>query len=213
MSCTAKEIVKQAEKWKGAKEGSTTHKKIIDTYNSHKPRARGYVLKYTDDWCAGFVSACAIAVDATDICPLEVSCPKLIDLAKKKGIWKESDNRVPKVGDWVLYDWEDSGKGDNKNTPNHVGIVVKVSTASKTFVVIEGNKSDKVAERTMKFNGKFIRGFIVPKYSEGSEDLVKIAKEVIRGEWGNGSDRKKKLEKAGYNYSDVQKVVNTILKK
>lgn len=40
-----------------------------------------------------------------------------------------------------------------------------------------------------------------------------IAKEVIDGKWGNGAERKKKLEAAGYNYSTIQKKVNQLLKK
>lgn len=35
-----------------------------------------------------------------------------------------------------------------------------------------------------------------------------IANEVIAGKWGNGADRKKKLEAAGYNYSTIQILVN-----
>ena len=38
-----------------------------------------------------------------------------------------------------------------------------------------------------------------------------IAKEVIRGSWGNGSERKQRLEAAGYNYSEVQSRVNAML--
>lgn len=38
-----------------------------------------------------------------------------------------------------------------------------------------------------------------------------IAQEVIAGKWGNGNERKKKLEKAGYNYNKVQDKVNAIL--
>lgn len=39
-----------------------------------------------------------------------------------------------------------------------------------------------------------------------------IAKEVIKGLWGNGADRKKRLEAYGYNYKEVQKRVNQLLK-
>lgn len=39
-----------------------------------------------------------------------------------------------------------------------------------------------------------------------------IAREVIRGGWGNGDERKKKLTAAGYDYSAVQKKVNELLK-
>ena len=42
--------------------------------------------------------------------------------------------------------------------------------------------------------------------------IAEIAKEVIDGKWGNGTDRKKRLEAAGYNYSEVQAKVNAMLK-
>ena len=38
-----------------------------------------------------------------------------------------------------------------------------------------------------------------------------LAKDVIAGKWGNGEERKNKLEKAGYNYDEVQYLVNKIL--
>ena len=41
-----------------------------------------------------------------------------------------------------------------------------------------------------------------------SQQEKQIAEEVIAGQWGNGSDRKKRLTAAGYNYDAVQKVVN-----
>lgn len=44
-----------------------------------------------------------------------------------------------------------------------------------------------------------------PVEKKSNED---IAKEVLSGEWGSGSDRKSKLENAGYNYSEVQALVN-----
>lgn len=39
-----------------------------------------------------------------------------------------------------------------------------------------------------------------------------IAREVIQGKWKNGTERKQLLEKAGYNYNEVQKRVNELLK-
>lgn len=38
-----------------------------------------------------------------------------------------------------------------------------------------------------------------------------LAREVIRGDWGNGQDRKNRLERAGYDYHAVQRRVNEIL--
>lgn len=39
-----------------------------------------------------------------------------------------------------------------------------------------------------------------------------IAKEVIQGKWGNGTERKQRLTEAGYDYSTVQNIVNQMLK-
>lgn len=41
---------------------------------------------------------------------------------------------------------------------------------------------------------------------------TEIAKEVIAGKWGNGAERKQKLEAAGYDYAAVQKEVERLLK-
>lgn len=38
-----------------------------------------------------------------------------------------------------------------------------------------------------------------------------VAKEILEGKWGNGAERKKKLTEAGYNYEDVQGIVNALL--
>ena len=67
----ASEIIKQAQSWLGRKESDGSHKEIIDVYNSHKPLARSYTVKYTDAWCATFVTAVAIKCNATDIIPKE----------------------------------------------------------------------------------------------------------------------------------------------
>lgn len=40
------------------------------------------------------------------------------------------------------------------------------------------------------------------------KSIEAIALEVIEGKWGTGNDRKKKLQAAGYNYSEVQNRVN-----
>lgn len=160
-------IVKQAQEWLGRKESDGSHKKIIDVYNSHKPLARGYKVKYTDAWCSTFASAVAIEVDYTKIIPTECGCGKHIDLFKESGCWVENDAYIPKPGDYIFYDWEDSGNGDNTGGANHVGIVEKVS--GNTITVIEGNKNNAVERRTLKVNGKYIRGYGVPKYDADKE--------------------------------------------
>lgn len=38
-----------------------------------------------------------------------------------------------------------------------------------------------------------------------------LAREVIRGDWGNGQDRKNRLERARYDYNAVQRRANELL--
>lgn len=114
-------------------------------------------MAYGWAWCAATWSALAIKLGYTDIMPVEISCYYLIEAAKKMGIWVEDDRYTPKPADAVLYDWNDSGRGDNTGTPDHIGTVESVNTAAGTFTVIEGNYSDAVKRRTMKINGRYIR--------------------------------------------------------
>ena len=44
------------------------------------------------------------------------------------------------------------------------------------------------------------------------KSIDELAKEVIRGDWGNGTERKEKLTAAGYDYAAIQKRVNEMLK-
>lgn len=210
-------MVTKMRSWIGKNEADGSFREIIDIYNSHTPRARGYKLQYSDEWCAGTVSAAAIATGNTNAVPLEVSCHYMIEGAKAKGIWVENDSYVPQGGDIILYDWQDSGIGDNTGNPDHVGVVEY--TSGGIIHVIEGNNGEKVARRELSVNGRYIRGFIVPKYSNntapsgGSTPTVSgtidaLARRVIAGEFGSGDARKNAL---GDKYDAVQKRVNEIL--
>ena len=50
-----------------------------------------------------------------------------------------------------------------------------------------------------------------PQPAPSKKSVDELAREVIRGEWGNGSDRRIRLTQAGYDYDAVQKRVNEIL--
>lgn len=50
------------------------------------------------------------------------------------------------------------------------------------------------------------------KVTSNKKSNEEIAKEVLKGLWGNGTTRKQKLETAGYNYSEIQKIVNKLCK-
>ena len=211
-------VINQARSWLGCNEADGTHKKIIDIYNTQNPRPRGYKVQYTDAWCATFVSAVAVKLGYTSIIPCECSCNHMIEGFKRIGCWVENDAYVPKYGDVIFYDWQDSGAGDDVGSSDHVGYVD--SCDGVNIVAIEGNKNNAVERRTLKVNGRYIRGFGVPKYNTESantnannnkKSVEEVAREVIAGLWSTGEERKTRLANAGYDYNAVQSRVNAIL--
>lgn len=167
---TRSDYVKTAQKYVGAKKGSSLHHKIIDIFNKVKPD--GWAMTYSAPWCAASVSAWAIecfgVTNAKKLFPLSANCGTIISKAKKMGIWVEKDSYKPDPGDWILYDWDDSGRGDNTGGPEHVGMVEKVT--NNVITVIEGNMTaaSKVGRRALAVNGRYIRGFVCPKFGSQS---------------------------------------------
>lgn len=161
-----KKLVETALEYMGAKEGGKKHKHLIDVFNTVRPD--GWPMTTSAPWCAAAVTSWAIEAfgseKAKKFFPLSANCGTIVTKAKKMGIWKEKDSYKPTAGDWILYDWNDSGVGDDKGSPDHVGLVQKVG--EKFFTVIEGNKNDSVEKRRVAINGKYIRGFVVPKYAD-----------------------------------------------
>ena len=144
--------------------GESGHQKVLDVYNSQCPLPRGYKLQSKDPWCAATVTAVLIMNGYSDIA--ECSCPVMTKKAKDLGIWVEDDAYVPQIGDVIMYDWNDNGKGDNQGTPDHVGIVISV-TKSK-IMVREGNKNKTLGNRDITVNQVYIRGYITPPYEDDS---------------------------------------------
>jgi len=183
----ASEAVKLIQSWVGIKEGSEGHKMILDIYNSQKPLPRGYAMTMKDPWCAATTTAVAVELGYTDIIPCECSCGKLIEKAKAMGIWVEDESATPKPGWLALYDWGDNGKGDCTGDPEHIGIVTEV-VSGKIFVA-EGNitgedGTDGVGVREIPVNGRYLRGYIAPKYDAEPEKSNAIFRQLQSGDTG-----------------------------
>lgn len=163
-------LLKYARSWIGLNEKDGSYKQIIDVYNNHLPRARGYKVNYNDDWCAVFVSACVIKANLTKFIPLECSCGEMIELAKQMNIWNEDGKRSPNVGDIIMYDWD-----NQDGWPEHVGIVESVT--NNQITVIEGNKSNAVGRRVINVGNASIRGYIQPNY-DGSVTNNQLSKPI-----------------------------------
>lgn len=167
----ASKVVAQARAWLGLNESDGSHREIIDIYNLQAPLPRGYKMTLQDPWCAGFTTAVAVKLGYADIIPCECSCGKLIQQAKDMGIWVEDESVTPKPGWLALYDWQDTGSGDNQGEADHIGVVETAENGSIT--VIEGNYENAVKRRTIALNGKTLRGYIAPKYdAEPTQDAL-----------------------------------------
>lgn len=94
----------------------------------------------------------------------------------------------------------------------------------KLRTLVKGRTASQIAEDMLLYNkakGKVLAGLVRRRKAERelflkgmlSKSLTEIAQEVIDGKWGNGAERKRKLTQAGYNYSEVQAIVNQLVRK
>lgn len=120
-------------------------------------------------------------------------------------------------GDWLYNRLGDLAKkvteklkGDNSMYRVQVGAYEKKENAENML------KKLKAAG----FNGFIVEDGVVSTpvvptpapVTPPKKSVDELAREVINGKWGNGSDRKKRLTEAGYDYSTIQKRVNELLK-
>lgn len=141
---------------------------------------------------------------------------------KNAGRWFSS----PEVGDQIFF--------YVGGEINHTGIVTKVD--AKKVYTVEGNSGDMVKAHSYNKDGnKKIAGYGRPRWKEEPSSMADtaptkpeptqkpqndtkkseedIAREIIAGKWGNGTERQRRLTEAGYDYAKVQAKVNEILGK
>ena len=94
----------------------------------------------------------------------------------------------------VRKTWSDSKS--QKGAFSVLANAKKCADSNKGYSVFDGN-------------GKKVYPADAP---DTKKSIDAIAREVIRGDWGNGDERKQKLTAAGYDYSAVQKKVNELLR-
>ena len=160
-------IIETAKSYLGTTEGSNNHKEIIDYYN----RARysdAYQMTMNDPWCCAFVVAVFEQCGMRDIIPCYAACNQMVNVFTKWGRYYSRAIRCVRPGDIIFYDWNGDLVSD------HVGIVVQNQFGQLS--VIEGNKSDSVAYRTINSMDRCIIGYGVPNYdaSDGSNRESRI---------------------------------------
>lgn len=133
---------------------------------------------------------------ANKSCPGDWLYARLGDLAAKvtAALGSSSEPKPASQLYRVRKTWADSKS--QKGAFSVLANAKKCADSNKGYSVFDGN-------------GKKV----YPADSSGTKKSIDaIAREVIRGDWGNGDERRKKLTAAGYDYSAVQKKVNELLK-
>ncbi|WP_262316683.1 CHAP domain-containing protein [Lacticaseibacillus parakribbianus] len=168
-----KTVMTTARKYVGIKAGSASHKRILAIYNGHKPLARSYAVKLTDNWCATFVSAVLIESGASGMTGTECSVGEYVKIFQRHGIWQENGAITPKVGDIIVYDWSGTD-----TWPDHIGFVNAV--AGGKITALEGNHNGGVNYRVIAVGDKTIRGYARPKYSAAKAPAKAAAKPAAK---------------------------------
>jgi hypothetical protein len=117
-------------------------------------------------WCACYVSWCANECGYIDkgIIPKFSACTDGINWFKAKNEWHDrGESYYPIVGDIIFFDWKDEN-GNQDGTSDHVGIVTRTDITNRTIYTIEGNTSNKCAERMYSFDDVQVMGYGSPKY-------------------------------------------------
>jgi hypothetical protein len=132
-------------------------------------------------------------------------------------------HKTPVAGDQIFF----YAGGDI----NHTGLVTK--TDANRVYTVEGNSGDMVKAHSYALTNKNIAGYGRPEWHDAPiADTAptapaptmpanaekpallsdeEVAREIIAGKWGNGAQRKTRLEAAGYDYNKVQAVVNKLI--
>ena len=116
-----------------------------------------------------------------------IDTPKLSKYDKWVAKWGISKPNFP-YGNYGLWQNSDNGKVDGKRVDTNISFYDFPNIIKQKGLNGYGN---------------------IPTQKSNEE----IAKEVVKGLWGNNPQRKQNLEKAGYNYNEIQKIVNNMLRK
>lgn len=133
---------------------------------------------------------------------------------------------VPTLGGIMV--WQ-KGTLSGNDGAGHVAVVEKIIDSNTIYTSESGYGGSAFWNSTRRnTNGRWglgsaytFRGCVVnpaigkvvaPTPTPSAKKSVdEVAKEVIRGEWGNGDERYNRLTNAGYNYNEVQAKVNELL--
>lgn len=132
-------------------------------------------------------------------------------------VFKANDKPTPKPEDRpVLFTVKLKSGLKQANialTPNGALYNPPIYVTPNTEHKIRGvSKDAKGRDWYWRYDGGYVYSGHVDKVGEKLKSNTEIAKEVIAGKWGNGSERIKRLTSAGYDARAIQTAVNKLLK-
>lgn len=126
-----------------------------------------------------------------------------------------ANNMIGRHCSGVTRDMKQLRKGMVVWMPGHIGIycgdgvVVESSPRWENGIQRTYPVGCPVANKHHLNQRKWIKcGYLYWVDYSNTTDLMQVAKDVIKGKYGNGKERIDNLTKAGYNYKEVQKIVN-----
>ena len=225
MACNPNDVVNMANAQIGKKCGkSSEYAKELDAikfYNYPKNGAANSCSIFVDDMiyrcCDPKTADYARSVvyePNKDNCG--ASCTYSANYFKKHGAYIKN-SRDFKIGDKIFF------RKSNGNL-YHTGVIVALGDKITT---VEGNTDGgMVAKKTYSFSDSKIAGAGRPAYTVAveapapapapsnnsgySDQEIKVARDVIKGKYGNGQTRRNNLAKAGYDYNRIQGLVKII---
>lgn len=122
--------------------------------------------------------------------------------------WGQFQEQIADTGiEWEKFQDRliEYGKANGKITEEEIK-----NAKSLEDVIKSGWLNGNIVSEVLK---GFTKGVQTKSMEERIADANKIAREVMRGDWGKGDDRRKRLIEAGYDAAEVQRYVNALYQK
>lgn len=152
-------------------------------------------------WCLKW---CSYVQKKTGIKPIIYVQKSAMDAVKKAG-----------YGLWVAQypDYNETGYQEHPWNEGAYNCLIRQYTSVGKLSGYAGSLDlNKAYISTASWNKLAGKSKTKPTSTTAKKSVNTLAKEVLAGKWGNGTDRKNRLVKAGYDYNKVQIAVNKLVK-
>mgnify|MGYP004469855389 FL=1 len=153
------------------------------------------------EWCLKW---CNYVYQKTGIKPLIYIQKSAMDAVKKSG-----------YGLWVAQypDYVETGYQEHPWNEGAYNCLIRQYTSVGKLSGYSGKLDlNKAYISTASWNKQAGKAKKTSVSTTAKKSVNTLAREVLAGKWGNGTDRKARLTKAGYDYAKVQSAVNKLIK-